>query len=236
MGTNTSTPGQCQPLELQDTATAPSADSPDAAAAPQATEVNQAAEPPAPRSKKQPSTRNMLVMKLGPVYPRLRAQAKRQHTTMVGLIRQGLQHVLDDEPQPDGPRVEFEPFQHSPDNVQFHLLLPPKYADAMTTRARDANMTRGEFVWSLLNGISPPPLARDHAEALRALRDSTDRLAVLSTDLSMFLRLLTQATTDNPDLEPHRASIMSLSKDVRRHLKAASLLIDELRPHRKQRR
>ena len=188
------------------------------------------------KSTRQPSTRNDLVVKLGTVYPRLRAQAKRQRTTMAALIRQGLKHVLDDEQTPDEPRIAFEPFQHASGNEDLHLLLTPKYAASLTARARAANMSRGEFVWSLLNGISPPAVPPDHDAALQALRTSTDRIAILSTDLAEFLRLLTRAAPRGHELEAYRASIMALNEDVRRHLKAASVLIGELRPYGKLRR
>ena len=66
--------------------------------------------------------------------------------------------------------------------------------------------------------------------AIGALLTSTDQLAVLSADLNAFMRLLGRG---NPAaLEPYRASVMSLNRDVLSHLAAASRLMSELKPAR----
>jgi hypothetical protein len=63
---------------------------------------------------------------------------------------------------------------------------------------------------------------------------STDRVAALSADLNAFQRVLGRASF--LQLEPYRASITSLTKDVRQHLATAAALVAELRPARRPRR
>lgn len=82
--------------------------------------------------------------------------------------------------------------------------------------------------------MPPGPPAADHGAAVDALRASTDRLATMSTDLNAFVRLL--ATASVAQLEPYRASITSLSKDIHLHLASAAALISELRRTRRGRR
>jgi len=192
-------------------------------------------EVPPHKPKKSPSICYKFALNLGSLGPRLRAHAERQRISMSALMRRATLRMLDEEQAPRGASIAPPPFEHSARNVHFHLLLPPAYAAELTARARAAVMTRGEFVWSLLKGISPPALPPDHAVAVQALRASTDRIAAMSTDLSAFLRLITKAAATKAELEPYRANLRSLDTAVRDHLKVASVLIDELRPNRRVR-
>jgi hypothetical protein len=66
-----------------------------------------------------------------------------------------------------------------------------------------------------------------------ALQASTNRLAVISTDLSAFLRIMQAAKPGaSPELERYRAGIKTLNADVRRHLDTAAELVAELRATR----
>lgn len=172
---------------------------------------------------------------LGSLGPRLRAQAQRQQTTMADLVRRATLKMLDDVQGRQDAGVDAQLFEHSARNVHFHVHMPPAFAAELTERARAAFMTRGEFVWCLLKGISPAALPPDHATAVLALRTSTDRLATLSTDLSELLRLLARQTPTPESLASHEANVRSLDQDVRNHLKTASVLIAELKPYRRPR-
>lgn len=172
---------------------------------------------------------------LGSLGPRLRAEARRQRTTMADLVRRATLKMLDDIQGQLDEGVAAQPFEHSGRNVNFHLHMPAVFASELTQRARAAFMTRGEFVWSLLKGISPAALPPDHAAAVHALRSSTDHLAALSTDMGELLRLLARQTPSTDAMASHQAALSSLDKDLRQHLKAASVLIAELRPYRRPR-
>lgn len=172
---------------------------------------------------------------LGTLGPRLRAEAQRQQTTMADIVRRATSKMLDEVQGLLDAGVDVQPFEHSGRNVHFHLHMPPAFAAELTGRARAAFMTRGEFVWSLLKGISPAALPPDHAAAVQALRSSTDRLAALSTDLGELRRFLVDQTATLESLAPCQANVRLLEKEVRQHLKTASVLIAELKPYRRPR-
>ena len=190
-------------------------------------------EPALPRIKTRAPV-HKLQFNLGVLGPRLRAYAEQQRTSMAVLVRRAILNVLDAEVGPPEAAGAFEPFEHSVHNAHFHLNLPVPYAAELTARARAADMTRGEFVWSLMRGVSPPALPPDHVTALESLRRSTDCLAAMSTDLGEFLRVLVRARTgaEEPNVI---ATVQSLNSLVRGHLKIASVLIEELKPYRRAR-
>ena len=162
----------------------------------------------------------------------LRAAAER--TTVAALARRAIAVMLD-APAPQAelfsavaaaaPRVP-------PDGlpVKVTVRMSATHAVTLATRAHSADVSQGAYVAGLLDNAPPPPQPPDHHVAIGALLTSTDQLAVLSADLNAFMRLLGRG---NPAaLEPYRASVMSLSKDVHCHLAAASRLMSELKPAR----
>jgi hypothetical protein len=118
--------------------------------------------------------------------------------------------------------------------VKVTLRVTGADAASLAKRARAADMSQGDYVSSLLDGVAPAATPADHASAVRALMASTDRVAALSADLNAFLRVLSRASV--PQLEPYRASITSLTQDVRQHLANAAALVAALRPARRPRR
>ena len=162
----------------------------------------------------------------------LRAAAER--TTVAALARRAITAILDAPGSQDelfsavaaaAPRVP-------PDGlpVKVTVRMSATYAVTLATRAHCADVSQGAYVAGLLDNAPPPPQPKDHRVAIGALLTSTDQLAALSTDLNAFMRLLGRS---NPAaLEPYRASVMSLNKDVQGHLAAASRLMSELKPPR----
>ncbi len=120
------------------------------------------------------------------------------------------------------------------DKIKVTLRLPAAHAATLASRARAAAVAQGDYVCGLLDGAAPAPLPLDHAESVRALMGSTDRLAAMSVDLNAFARLLGRVPT--AQLEPYRATLRSLADDVRKHLALSATLIAELKPARKARR
>jgi len=176
-----------------------------------------------------------LQFNLGLLGPRLRAEAELQKTTMAALLRRAARKMFDEDAALRDAGVAPQPFEHSARNEQFHLRLPAAAFQALTARARAADMTRGEFVWWLLQGISPAALPSDHSVAVLALRESTDRLAAMSTDLRELLRLVTRVSAGSTELAGYQGRLRSLIEALLEHLKSASLLIEELRPYRRAR-
>lgn len=162
----------------------------------------------------------------------LRAAIER--TTVASLARRAIAVMLDaSAPQAElfsavaaaAPRV---PSDGLP--VKVTVRMSATHAMTLATRAHSADVSQGAYVAGLLDKAPPPPQPPDHRAAIDALLSSTDQLAVLSADLNAFMRLL---GCGNPAaLEPYRASVMSLNRDVLGHLAAASRLMSELKPLR----
>lgn len=100
--------------------------------------------------------------------------------------------------------------------VKVTLRLPAAHALLLATRSRRAEVSQGDYVAGLLMGAPPAP---DRRESMLALTRSTDQLAIMSTDLNAFMRLLTRGTP--AQLEPYRARGATLYADVRNHLELA---------------
>jgi hypothetical protein len=112
------------------------------------------------------------------------------------------------------------------------LRLTPGHAAALAARARASDVARGDFICALLDGTPPAPLPPDHAVAVQALMASTDHLAVLSTDLNAFMRILERVPVAK--LEPFRTRLGGLIGDVRKHLTLSAALAAELGPPRRR--
>lgn len=178
--------------------------------------------------------RGRVYIRLGALGPRLRTLATLERTSVSALMRRAAVQMLRDRPveADEGgnlPRADRSQW------VRVHLSLPQAHSDELAVRARAADMSRSEFVWSLLQGKPPPPVPADFTSAVRCLHLSTDQVAALSTDLSVFLRLLEKASTRAPELQPFRESLRTLREDVREHLKRASTLLAALEPYRRPR-
>lgn len=188
----------------------------------------------APRKPGRGNARDRVSVDLRGLGNRLRAQAQRQRTTPAALTRRAVLLLLNDHPTGGEPAITTPAHAPARGVVKVTLRVSSKHATSLAMRARAADMSQGDYVSSLLDGMAPIDLPADHASAVKAFMASTDRVAALSADLNAFLRVLGRASV--PQLEPYRASITSLTKDVRQHLANAATLIAELRPARRPRR
>jgi hypothetical protein len=115
--------------------------------------------------------------------------------------------------------------------VKVTMRLPTEHVLLMNYHARKADVSKGSYVAGLIAGVPPPT---NHAQTVAALRASTDRLAVISTDLSAFLRVMHMVKPGaSQELERYRAGIMTLNDDIRRHLAVAAQLVANLRATRR---
>ncbi|MFG6433553.1 hypothetical protein [Roseateles sp. LYH14W] len=188
----------------------------------------------APHKPGKGNSRDRVCVELRGLGDRLRAQAQRLHTTAAVLTRRAVLLLLDDRPSGDETAITTPADAPARGIVKVTLRVSRAHATSLTSRARAADMSQGDYVSSLLDGVAPVAMPADHASAVKALMASTDRLAALSADLNAFLRVLGRASV--PQLEPYRASLTSLTKGVRQHLATAAELVAELRPARRPRR
>jgi hypothetical protein len=163
----------------------------------------------------------------------LQALAAAHKMTTGALVRKALVTLLDDEPSDAATRRNDTAETSDGQVVKVTLRLPAARAIALATRARAADVSQGAYVAGLINGAPPDPLPPDHTHAVAALISSTDRLAVMGTDLNAFMRLLGRGSSS--ETEQYRAGIMSLADDVRRHLALTAPLVAELRSARRPR-
>ena len=173
--------------------------------------------------------RDRVTVDLRGIRPQLQAQAAKRQMTAAALVRRAVMAMLDDAPSDvtdDGSTDSVS----GTSVVKVTLRLPVAHAVLLASRARRADVSQGSYVAQLIDGTPPQPRAPDHAQAVAALMASTDRLAALSADLNAFMRLL--GRTPRSELEPYRASIRSLARDVRVHLASATALVAALRATR----
>jgi hypothetical protein len=115
--------------------------------------------------------------------------------------------------------------------VKVTLRLPAGHAALMNFQARIADVSKSIYVAALIAGAPTPT---NHTQTVAALRASTDKLAVISTDLSAFLRIMHMVKPGaSQELERYRAGIKTLNEDIRRHLDTAAQLVAELRATRR---
>ena len=164
--------------------------------------------------------------------PQLQAQAAKHQMTAAAWVRRAVTAMLDDTPSDVSDNGPIDSASGTP-VVKVTLRLPVAHAVLLASRARRADVSQGSYVARLIDGTPAQPRAPDHTQAVVALMASTDRLAALSADLNAFMRLL--GRTPRSELEPYRASILSLASDVRAHLASAAALVAALRVTRRSR-
>jgi hypothetical protein len=154
---------------------------------------------------------------------RLRLKAGVQRLSAGAFVRRAILSQLED----DGPGAEPDRPDAIGPVVKVTLRLSAAHAVLQATRTRRADVSQGAYVAGVLDGMLPPPLPPDHAQAIAALVRSTDQLSVLSRDINGFVRALPSCNLER--LEPYRRSVSSLLDEVRKHLAVAGALVNDLR-------
>ena len=175
--------------------------------------------------------RDRVTIDLRGLRPQLQAQAARRQMTAAALVRRAVLAMLDDAP---GDAGDIGSIDDASDTqiVKVTLRLPVAHAVVLASRARVADVSQGTYIAGLIDGTPAQPRAPDPTRAVAALMASTDRLAALSADLNAFMRVL--GRIPRSELEPYRASIRSLTDDVRVHLASAAALVAALRATRRR--
>lgn len=163
----------------------------------------------------------------------LELRAIQHQITTATLVRRAVKSMLDEECTSAGQFGIARATAISGRIVKVTVRMDAAQAASLANRARAADLAQGDYIAAMLYGTLPAAQAPDHGAAVAALVASTDRLAALSTDLTVFMRLLGRASV--AQLEPYRASVTSLAKDVRQHLATAAALVAELKPARRRR-
>ena len=165
--------------------------------------------------------RERVTIDLRGIGPRLLAHAAARGKTAASVVRAAVVATLDAEGASDDPGVGAEPVDARAVKVTVRLGI--SHAVRLAHCARRAGISQGTYLAGLLDGTPPSPRSVDHGDAVAALADSTQKLAAMSADIHGFLRLMRNANAG--EAERYRATLMSLSKDVRLHLEVASRLM-----------
>lgn len=176
--------------------------------------------------------RDRVTVDMRGIRPQLQALVAKRQMTAAAMVRRAVTAMLEDAPcdtGDSGPIGSTSGIQA----LKVTLRLPAAHAVLLASRARVADVSQGMYVARLIDGTPAQPRAPDHTQAIAALMSSSDRLAALSADLNAFMRLV--GRIPGSKLEPYRASIWSLSDDVREHLASAAALLAALRAPRGRR-
>jgi hypothetical protein len=165
--------------------------------------------------------RERVTIDLRGIGPRLRAHATVRGKTTASVVRAAVVAMLDAQGASEAPGVGLEPVDAR--TVKLTVRLGILHAVRLAHSARRAGVSQGTYLAGLLDGVPPSPRPMDHGAAVAALADSTQKVAAMSADIHGFLRLMRNAKAG--EAEKYRATLMSLSKDVRLHLEVASRLM-----------
>jgi hypothetical protein len=161
----------------------------------------------------------------------LQTRARVNQMTPAALVRQAVLAYLAPKSGDQTPDPNPLKYVREEQVTKVTLRLPAGHAALMNYQARIANVSKSIYVAALIEGAPPP---RNHAQAVAALQASTNRLAVISTDLSAYLRILHMVKPGaSQALDRYQAGIDTLNKDIGRHLNTAAELVAELRATRR---
>lgn len=177
--------------------------------------------------------RDRVTIDLRGLRAQLQAHAQLYQMTPAALVRQAVLAYLTPKSGDQTPDLKLLTTLRDKRVVKVTLRLPAGHAALMNHQARTADVSKSLYVASLIEGAPPP---RNHAQTVAALQASTNRLAVISTDLSNFLRIMRMARPGaSQELDRYRAGIDTLNTDIRGHLHKAAQLVAELRATRQTR-
>jgi hypothetical protein len=165
--------------------------------------------------------RERVTIDLRGIGPRLHAHAAARGKTAASVVRAAVVSTLDAEGAPEEPAVGAEPVDARA--VKVTVRLGAWHAVRLARCARKAEVSQGGYLAGLLDGVPPSSRPSDHGAAVAALADSTQKVAAMSADIHGFLRLMRNAKAG--EAEKYRATLMSLSNDLRLHLEVASRLM-----------
>lgn len=157
--------------------------------------------------------------------PRVQELATAQGVTIAAFVRRTVLAQLE---QPSASKDVFDAADASEGGplLKVTLRLPTAHVLLLRMRARRADVSQGAYVAGLIEGMPLLLASSDRREATAALLRSTDQLAVISTDVRAFMRLLKRGAS--PELESYRARIMSLPEELRSHLAIACEFLSEV--------
>ena len=175
-------------------------------------------------------SRQRVTVDLRGIDERLHAFAITRRITVAASVRQAIDAMLGADGEADQAPAEDLHRGAGDTLVKVTLRLPAGHARVLATRSRQADVTQGLYVASLIDGVPIPAHAPDHRESLAELIRSTAALAALSHDLHEVLRLRRRGVAS--DAMRDGSIIDRLDQTIRQHLRIASQHLAHLQPRR----
>jgi len=116
--------------------------------------------------------------------------------------------------------------------VKVTLRLPAVHGRLLAMRARQADVSQGEYVARLIEGTPLAPRMPDHREVVAALTRSTSSLAALSVDLRHVARVVRDGL-DSDSAQSH-PTVDQIGETVHSHVQMAARLLAELEGARRR--
>ena len=164
-------------------------------------------------------SRDRVTIDLRGIGDAVRSAAAGGGLTVAALARQALVNTI-------GPQLAHAPLaaldssERQRGVVKLTLRLREPDAEVLIVNAIGLGLSYGEYVARLIRQTPLPMPATERAADRAALMTSSDTLAVLSTDLNAFIRLL--RTGKSAEAEKYRRRIEAVDADILRHLDLAS--------------
>jgi hypothetical protein len=172
-----------------------------------------------------PASRARVTIDLRGLGPALKAHARARNLKVSDVARMAVVAALKTAGSEVAVQLTGLPDAAGDGTVKLTIRLRRGVAASLATRARACGLSHGAYLTTLIDDVPAPPLA-----VATALGTSTERLAVVSSDLNELIRTLRRDTTSSSRLIDDW--LRPALDDVRRHLGLASRLMSELRPGR----
>ena len=177
--------------------------------------------------------RDRVTIDLRGLRSQLQTHALLSQMTPAALVRQAVLAYLAPKSDAQNPDQKPSTFVRDKQLIKVTLRLPSEHVALMNFQARRADVSQSSYVATLIEGAPSPT---NHTQAVAALLASTEKLAVIATDLSAFLRAMHSARPGAPqELERYRDGIKTLNEDIRQHLSVTAQLVSELRTSKRSR-
>lgn len=154
---------------------------------------------------------------------RLQALADERGTSMARIVREAVMTQMHDLPVATRDRAIPREREVAGARTKVRVRFTQAQALMLTTRARAAALSKGDYLASLMEGSSPPA---DPALLIRNLMSVADRLATFSADLSRIARL--SGGANSSELQGLHLVLQAMHQEIRGDMVVVSETLQRL--------
>ena len=178
------------------------------------------------------SCRHRVTIDLRGIDGRLEGFATARRMTAAASVRRAIEAMLGKDGGAEDSALSSADVAADGPLVKVTLRLPVLHTRLLAMRARQADVSQGEYVARLIEGTPLAPRMPDHREVVAALNRSTSSLAALSVDLRGVAREMSGGL--GSDAARPRATIDQIGEAVRGHVQMASRLLADVEGARRR--